>query len=187
MMIINRLIDKISRIKVNATYRQLAKSGGGIISKKSRLLINGTFQFGKQLIIKDEGIDSHIGSHIVVQEGAQLIIGNETGMSQVSINCREEIIIGSYVKIGAGVMIFDSNFHSTDFLIRRENQKDWADAKTAPVYIEDDVFIGARSIIMKGVTIGARSIIAAGSVVTKSIPTDCIAGGNPCKVIKSLL
>jgi acetyltransferase-like isoleucine patch superfamily enzyme len=54
------------------------------------------------------------------------------------------------------------------------------------VIIEDDVFIGARSVICKGVTIGARSIIAAGSVVVKDIPADCIAGGNPCKVIKYL-
>ena len=50
--------------------------------------------------------------------------------------------------------------------------------------IEDDVWIGAQSIILKGVTIGARSIIGAGSVVTKSIPSDCIAAGNPCKILK---
>lgn len=50
--------------------------------------------------------------------------------------------------------------------------------------IGDDVFIGTNCIILKGVTIGARSIIAAGSVVTKSIPADCIAGGNPAKIIR---
>ena len=44
--------------------------------------------------------------------------------------------------------------------------------------------IGTRCIILKGVTIGARSIIGSGSIVTKSIPSDCIAAGNPCKVIK---
>lgn len=59
-------------------------------------------------------------------------------------------------------------------------------AASAPIVIEDDVLIGTRCIILKGVTIGARSIIAAGSVVTKSIPADCIAGSNPCKVIKQL-
>lgn len=57
-------------------------------------------------------------------------------------------------------------------------------AKASSISIEDDVLIGTCSIILKGVTIGARSIIAAGSVVTKSIPADCIAGGNPCKVIR---
>ena len=56
----------------------------------------------------------------------------------------------------------------------------------SPIFIEDDVWIGAHSIILKGVTIGARSIIGAGSVVTKSIPADCVAAGNPCKVIRKL-
>ena len=54
---------------------------------------------------------------------------------------------------------------------------------SASIVIEDDVWVGAHSIILKGVTIGARSIIGAGSVVTKSIPADCVAAGNPCRVI----
>ena len=58
-------------------------------------------------------------------------------------------------------------------------------AKSKPIVIEDDVLIGTRCIILKGVTIGARTIIGSGSVVTKSIPADCIAAGNPCQVIKS--
>ena len=48
------------------------------------------------------------------------------------------------------------------------------------------MWIGAQCIVLKGVTIGARSIIGAGSVVTKSIPADCIAAGNPCKVLRRL-
>lgn len=52
------------------------------------------------------------------------------------------------------------------------------------IVIEDDVLIGARSVILKGVTIGARSVIGAGSVVVNDIPQDCIAAGNPCNVIK---
>ena len=64
--------------------------------------------------------------------------------------------------------------------------KDLSTVKTAPIVIEDDVLIGSRCIILKGVTIGARSVIGAGSIVTKSIPPDCIAAGNPCKVIRSM-
>lgn len=60
------------------------------------------------------------------------------------------------------------------------------DKKSAPVVIGDYVFIGARSIVLKGVTIGEKSIIAAGSVVTKDVPANCLAGGNPCKMIKYL-
>ena len=60
-------------------------------------------------------------------------------------------------------------------------------AASAPIVIEDNVLVGARCIILKGVTIGARSIIGSGSIVTKDIPSDCIAAGNPCKVIKSIV
>ena len=80
----------------------------------------------------------------------------------------------------------DSNFNSSDWHVRR-SESDIKDAKSSPVTICDDVFIGAGSIICKGVTIGERSMIAAGSVVVSDIPADCIAGGNPCKVIKNLL
>ena len=83
-------------------------------------------------------------------------------------------------------MIFDTNFHNINWEVRRNPIEDIQTAKTAPVFIGDDCFIGTRSIICKGVTIGPRSIIAAGSVVVKDIPSGCIAGGNPCKVIKSL-
>lgn len=58
--------------------------------------------------------------------------------------------------------------------------------QSAPVTIGDDVWIGANCIILKGVTIGARSVIGAGSIVTRDIPSDCIAAGTPAKVIKSL-
>ncbi|MNL65825.1 2,3,4,5-tetrahydropyridine-2,6-dicarboxylate N-acetyltransferase [compost metagenome] len=56
--------------------------------------------------------------------------------------------------------------------------------KKEPIIIEQDVFIGANSIILKGVTIGARSIIGAGSIVTKNVPADEIWGGNPAKFIR---
>lgn len=107
-------------------------------------------------------------------------------MSQVSITCKEHIIIGSHVQIGAGTMIFDTNFHNIDWRVRRNHQEDLRTAKNAPVIIGDDCFIGARTIICKGVTIGERTIIAAGSVIVKDIPSDCVAGGNPCIVIKHL-
>lgn len=70
-----------------------------------------------------------------------------------------------------------------DSQVRRSSNEG---TKSAPVVIEDDVWVGAHCIILKGVTIGARSVIGAGSVVTKSIPADCVAAGNPCRVIKNL-
>ena len=69
---------------------------------------------------------------------------------------------------------------------RRYYANDRANTKTAPVIIDDDVFIGTNCIIGKGVHIGARSIIAAGSVVVKDIPADEVWGGNPARFIKKV-
>lgn len=121
----------------------------------------------------------HVGSN------AHLRIGDNTGRNGVLLFCNESISIGSHVLIGGGTRIYDTNFHELDWRIRRDpSQK--GEVKTAPVVIGDDTFVGTGCIIGKGVHIGERSIIAAGSVVVKDIPSDCIAGGNPCKVIKML-
>nr|WP_239472900.1 DapH/DapD/GlmU-related protein [Bacteroides caecigallinarum] len=80
----------------------------------------------------------------------------------------------------------DTDCHCVNYLSRRDPKIDGPQCGSSPIVIEDDVLIGTRCIILKGVTIGARSIIAAGSVVTKSIPSDSIAAGNPAKVVRIL-
>ncbi|MBR5476283.1 MAG: acyltransferase [Bacteroidaceae bacterium] len=124
-------------------------------------------------------------SQIAVMPNAELHIGDYCGISNVSIQCHNRIDIGDYVDIGAGTIIFDTNFHSTNW-IDKKNGLDIKNAKTAPVYIGNYVFIGARCIICKGVHIGDKSIVAAGSVVTKNIPSGEIWGGNPAKFIKDI-
>jgi len=121
-----------------------------------------------------------------------ITIGHHVGMSSPCIWAKERITIGNYVNIGGDCIIMDSDAHNLDWRIRdngemfsRKETMDVHTAKCAPITIGDHVLIGTRCIILKGVSIGDRSIIAAGSIVTKDIPADCIAGGNPCKVIKS--
>ena len=123
---------------------------------------------------------------MIVADSAKLEIGNDTGCSSVTICCFDSIKIGNNVKIGAGSLIMDTNFHSLDWRERRIESEMETNKKTAPIAIGDDVFIGARTRINKGVTIGERSIVAAGSVVVKDIPADEIWGGNPAKFIKKL-
>lgn len=106
-----------------------------------------------------------------------------------------KIIVGKNVLISHNCNIFDSNCHPVNFMDRR---KDYASlirrgegnvdgsVSCISTVIEDDVWMGANSSIMKGVTIGARSIIATGSVVTESVPVDVIVAGNPARIIKSL-
>ena len=113
-------------------------------------------------------------------------------MSDVAISVRNSISIGNHVTIGGDVLLIDSNAHCLRWEDRRLERKYYqklekqGKIKHVPIIIEDDVFIGTRSIITKGVTIGARSIVAAGSVVIKSIPSDEIWGGNPAKFIKKI-
>lgn len=131
------------------------------------------------------------GCIVAKRAGTVIKIGNHVGVSSPVFWGREKIEIGDYVKIGGDCIFLDSNGHNLDWRIRNSSERvsdgrsiDEATVKCAPIIVEDHVLIGTRCIILKGVTIGARSVIAAGSVVTKSIPADCIAGGNPAKVIK---
>lgn len=114
---------------------------------------------------------------------ANLTIGNDFGMTGGAIVCEEKIIIGQRVTIGANSILTDTDFHPIDPVWRYQHP---ADGKTAPIFIEDDVFIGMQTLILKGVTIGKNSVIGAGSVVTKSIPAGVIAAGNPARVIREL-
>lgn len=123
------------------------------------------------------------GAFFTDSPNARIEIGNNVGMSSTRMWIHDRLTIGDNVKIGGGVLLIDTDCHSIDYLVRRTTDNE---ACSAPIVIEDDVWIGAQSIVLKGVTIGARSIIGAGSVVTKDIPSDCVAGGNPCKVIKIL-
>jgi len=109
-------------------------------------------------------------------ESARVIIGNNVGLSGVSINCRSNINIGDNVIIGGGAAIWDTDFHPIDSEERRITPNK---GKSSPISIGNDVFIGARVIILKGVSIGDRSVISAGAVVNKLVPNDSIVFGNP--------
>lgn len=159
--------------------------GGGIFADDIKLVVNGTYSFGKGCSFQSDGIDC-CNSQLLILFGGHLSVGDNSGYAQSSIVCTKSITIGNNVRIGAGCLIMDSNFHSLDYLERRSRSTDSINAIREPVVIDDDVFIGARSIINKGVHIGARTMIASGSVVVSDLPADCIAGGNPCKIIKML-
>lgn len=152
-----------------------------------RIRIVGGGKFGDGFICNSGPIFSMgagTRSKIDVGPNGILEIGKQSGISNTTISCAKRVFIGDYVNIGDGCMIMDSDYHSTNWEERKDRTLDKQNAKSADVVIGDYVFIGARSLICKGVTIGERSIIAAGSVVVKDIPADCIAGGNPAKVIK---
>ena len=139
-------------------------------------------------------LSRNIKTCIYVGKKATLKLGNDVGISSSTLWVKESVSIGNSVAIGADCIIMDTDAHNLDWKIRCSEETneygesvDMVIASSAPIVIEDNVLVGARCIILKGVTIGARSIIGSGSIVTKDIPSDCIAAGNPCKVIKSIV
>jgi len=121
---------------------------------------------------------------ITVQADATLEIGDFSGISNSTIYCANNIRIGNYVLIGVDCRIYDWDFHPISHLDRRNPLQ--PNVKSAPIIIEDDVFIGAGCFVLKGVTIGQGAIIASGSVVSRSIPSFQLWGGSPAKFIRDL-
>lgn len=114
-----------------------------------------------------------------VRHGARIKIGDHVGISGCTISAGSSITIGNWVLIGSGAVISDGDAHPID----PEERRAGLGGATKPIVIGDDVFIGARAIILKGVTIGEGAVIGAGAVVTKDIPPYSIAVGNPAKIV----
>jgi acetyltransferase-like isoleucine patch superfamily enzyme len=113
---------------------------------------------------------------------AVIRIGKHCAFSNnVSIIAVESVEIGDECLIGDCVSIMDSDFHHIDPDQRRKGP-----APTSPVRVEDNVWLGSRVVVQKGVTIGANSVVTPNAVVTASIPPDSIAGGVPARVIRPL-
>jgi acetyltransferase-like isoleucine patch superfamily enzyme len=141
-----------------------------------------TFKSGRGL----NPLSRNIKGSISVEDNALLVIGNNCGFSSVCLWSHLSIKIGNYVNVGADTIIMDSDAHSLSYLDRRNNESDANNKVNKPIIIDDDVLIGTRCIILKGVHIGARSIIGSGSVVVNDIPEDCVAAGNPAKIIRKI-
>jgi acetyltransferase-like isoleucine patch superfamily enzyme len=123
------------------------------------------------------------GINLVAGNGALILIGQNVGVSNSTFVARKKIEIGNNVLIGGSVSVYDTDFHSTNFQHRKKKTLDQKMTKSQEVCIHDDVFIGAHSLILKGVEIGKGSVVGAGSVVTKNVPSYEIWAGNPAKKI----
>jgi len=144
--------------------------------------------FGNGIVFRSSTKYNFVGIYkpasILVAEKAELLIGHHSGFSGTSIFASKKIIIGSYCNFGGNTAVWDTDFHPLEYQARRIH--DVSQIKNAPIIIGNDVFVGANSIILKGVTIGDRSIIGAGSVVSKNIPSDEIWAGNPVRFIRKI-
>ncbi len=117
-------------------------------------------------------------------QNGEIIIGSNTGISNSVLVSQDKIVIGKNVFIGGCTRIYDNDFHPHHSAERNLNKVQVI--PTRPIEIGDNVFIGGHSIILKGTKIGEGSIIGAGSVVSGSIPSNQIWGGNPARFIRDL-
>jgi len=136
------------------------------------------------------------GQLSMVAPGGRLTLGHHCYVGPGSrVWAQQNIEIGSHVLIAHLVDVHDSNSHPTNAHIRREDginlferkaPVDWTEIESKPVRIEDDVWIGLKSSILKGVTIGKGAIVAAGTTITRDVPPYTIVAGNPAAVIRDL-
>ena len=112
-----------------------------------------------------------------VGEG-KIRIGNRVGISNSALVSMSQIELQDDVMIGGSCKLYDTDFHSISY----EKRMDYPDPdiRTKPILIKQGAFIGAHTIILKGVTIGCHSVVGAGSVVTHSIPDGELWGGGTC-------
>jgi acetyltransferase-like isoleucine patch superfamily enzyme len=121
---------------------------------------------------------------LIAGTGALLRIGNDVGISGAILDARKSIIIGDRCMLGANCSVISSDYHPL-YPLARHNRLARA-VQDAPITLDNDVWIGANAIILKGVTIGAASVVGAGSVVTKSVPPGVVVAGNPARIVKTL-
>lgn len=148
--------------------------------KEGEIIIGRNVTFTSKSSNNPAGI-SHPVSLALLKPNAKIVLGDNVGISGASICAATSITIENNVLLGAGVKIWDTDFHPIQL---NERIKDLNNGKSIPVIIRKNVFIGANAIIMKGVEIGEQSVIGAGSVVSKSVPANEIWAGNPAKKIQ---
>ena len=143
-------------------------------------------RFGKYLVLTAWD-KFHTYNGIIKSYNPSINIGSNCNFGDyLHITCINKIQIGNYVLTGRWVTITDNSHGTSDYANLQIPPNLRTLSSKGPVIIEDDVWIGDKATILPGVTIGKGSVIAANSVVTKDVPSYCIVGGNPAKIIKKI-
>ncbi|MCU1593995.1 MAG: putative sugar acetyltransferase [Frankiales bacterium] len=164
-----------------AVLRQQARGVWTLRSIKSRGA--RPVVFGKPVI---DASDLEVGDDFKVWSGPRVTMISGWGRMRFGDRCFvnvgstiisvEEIVVGDDVAFANDVYVMDSDSHGVE----------GRPHKQAPVRIGDGCWIGARAMILPGVTLGKRVLVAAGAVVTRDVPDDCLVAGNPARVVREL-
>ena len=160
--VLTRSLHLRERLELGASWHGTYYPGEAWFHPTATLETTGRFVF-------------HSGMRLSVNEDARLSLGSGYANHGVNLHCFHEITIGHGVFIAEGVHIRDSDNHQI------------VDGRpmSAPIHIEDHVWIGINAIILKGVTIGEGSVVAAGAVVTRDVPPQTMVAGVPAQFLKA--
>ena len=160
------------RLRTQLLFQELNAAPADDVAERSRLL---------RTLLPNAGTGLGLNSPFYCDYGTNITMGDQVFLN---FNCTildvAAVTIGSRTLLGPGVQIYTAT-HPLDY---EERASGLESAK--PIVIGEDVWIGGGAILCPGVTIGARAVIGAGSVVTKDVPADTLAAGNPCRVIRVL-
>nr|WP_314732509.1 acyltransferase [Microbacterium sp. Marseille-Q6965] len=197
----NRLID-VTRLDLNAMRVLRAAGLSGKVYRETRVGLHGelrgsgtlnigvkwealkttplpgTFYLSRgATLIVNGSVDVHAGCRVIADPGATLEFDRSLGMNNgARILCFEEVRIGRGTGLADEVIVRDSDSHAME---------GGRGVMSAPIIIGDDVWIGTRAVVLKGVTIGDGAVVAAGAVVTKDVPPRTLVGGVPAVPLRS--
>lgn len=182
----NLYVPPLLRLK-GVTLGKMVKFHGVPIVSMAK---NSTIFIGDRAVICSDSRFTALGvNHPTVlrtlNAGAKIVIGNDCGISGGSICAVHLVHIGAECLLGANVSLSDTDFHPIA-ASRRRFANNINEIPFSRVYIEDNVFIGMDSTILKGVHVGSNSVVGARSIVTRDVPPNTITAGNPSKTIKRL-
>ncbi len=149
-------------------------------------------QLGGEIIIgKDCMIEAALGTETPY---SRLRIGDNVYIGRSTVWCIQEVVIEDDVLISSECLIQDSDNHNLKYSVRKRDCQDWKRSRshdwsvtpTAPIYVRKGAWVGAKAIILKGVTIGEGAVVGAGSVVTRDVQPFTVVAGNPARFIKAI-
>lgn len=177
-----KLVMKMTKVKYG---KNLLLKGVPVIFNKS----GATLSIGNDCVIKSSFLSNLVGLYsksIIVTRTpeAEIVIGDNVGISGATIYARTSIHIGDNTNIGGNVKILDNDFHPIEIEARLADDKEKIGTK--PIVIGKNCFIGCNSIILKGTVLGDGCVVGAGAVVSGKFEANSVIVGNPARVLRKL-
>ncbi len=172
--VLERLASALHALNARWQLRDATRVGRRVrLRGRARVVNEGVMVIGDRV-----RLDSTIATlELVAIAGGRLEIGDNVFVNfGSSIVAGTGVTVGNDCLIGAHVMVMDCDFH-------RVEDKSW-DTSGKPIVLEERVWLGNRSIVLKGVRIGHDSVVGAGSVVTKDVPPRTVVAGSPARVVR---